>query len=136
LFISPTGASDYSERFQDIYTFSESIWNIRKVGKIDCRKMQGQIIFIRRSFWQKDSLITHMIFELCLFMIFSPVANFRHHPLNQLWITISDQNLKLCDIVRYNVKWQFKINCAGKSSMKYFYFRNIFEVQSNCIIKQ
>jgi hypothetical protein len=36
---------------------------------------------IRRSFWQKDSLITHILFELWLIMIFSPMANFGHHPL-------------------------------------------------------
>ena len=45
MFISPTTASDYSERFQDMYTFSELIWNIIKVGKIDNRKMQGQSTF-------------------------------------------------------------------------------------------
>ena len=28
-----------------MYTFSELIWNIRKVGKIDSRKMQGQSVF-------------------------------------------------------------------------------------------
>ena len=33
------------------------------------------------SFWQKDSLITHILFELQPIMIFSPVANFGHHPL-------------------------------------------------------
>ena len=33
------------------------------------------------SFWRKDSLITIILFELCLFMIFSPVANLMHHPL-------------------------------------------------------
>ena len=33
------------------------------------------------SFWQKDSLITHTIFELWLIIIFSPVANFGQHPL-------------------------------------------------------
>jgi hypothetical protein len=48
LFISQTAAAaDYSDRFQDMYTFSELIWNIRKVGKIDSRKMQGQSAFIR-----------------------------------------------------------------------------------------
>ena len=36
---------------------------------------------IAESFWQKDSLITCILFELCLFMIFSPVANLMHHPL-------------------------------------------------------
>ena len=45
LFISPTAAADYNERFRDMYTFSELIWNIRKVGKIDSRKMQGQSAF-------------------------------------------------------------------------------------------
>ena len=35
------------------------------------------------SFWQKDSLTTHILFELCLVMILSPVSNLMHHPL--LW---------------------------------------------------
>ena len=43
--ISPTAAADYSERVQDMYTFSELILNIREVGKIDSRKMQGQSAF-------------------------------------------------------------------------------------------
>ena len=47
MFISPTAAADYNERFQDMYTFSELILNIRKVGKIDSRKMQGQSAFSR-----------------------------------------------------------------------------------------
>ena len=42
LFISPTAAADYNERFRDMFTFSELILNIRKVGKIDSGKMQGQ----------------------------------------------------------------------------------------------
>ena len=33
------------------------------------------------SFWIKDNLITHMLFELWLILIFSPVANFAQHPL-------------------------------------------------------
>ena len=41
LSISPTAAADYNERFQDMYTFSALIWNIRKVGKIDSKKIQG-----------------------------------------------------------------------------------------------
>ena len=45
MFISLTAAVDYTERFPDMYTFSELIWNIRKVGKIDSRKMQGQSAF-------------------------------------------------------------------------------------------
>ena len=43
---------------------------------------------IQESFWQKDSLITCIIFELCLFLIFSPVANFGHHPLCYFWCWI------------------------------------------------
>ena len=31
---------------------------------------------MRESFWQKDSLITHILFELQPIIIFSPVANF------------------------------------------------------------
>ena len=49
LFISPTAAADYNERFRDMYTFSELILNIRKVGKTDSRKMQGQSAFSRLS---------------------------------------------------------------------------------------
>ena len=41
LSISPTAAADYNERFRDMYTFSALIWNIRKVGKIDSKKIQG-----------------------------------------------------------------------------------------------
>ena len=33
------------------------------------------------SFWQKDSLITHILFELWLIMIFSPVVNFAQQAL-------------------------------------------------------
>ena len=33
------------------------------------------------SFWPKDSLITYIIFELCLIWYISPVANFGTHPL-------------------------------------------------------
>ena len=44
--ISPTAAADYNERFRDMYTFSALIWNIRKVRKIDSRKIQGPVAFI------------------------------------------------------------------------------------------
>ena len=33
------------------------------------------------TFWQKDSLITHIHFKLCLIMIFSQVANFAQQSL-------------------------------------------------------
>ena len=48
---------------------SKSIWLI-KLSFCQNDPSMGQ------SFWQKDSLITHTLFELCLIMIFSPVANF------------------------------------------------------------
>ena len=36
---------------------------------------------MRGSFWHKDSLITHILFELQPIMIFSLVANFGDHSL-------------------------------------------------------
>ena len=33
------------------------------------------------SFWQKNSLVTHIFFDLCLFKHFSPVANFGQQSL-------------------------------------------------------
>ena len=36
---------------------------------------------MEETFWQKDSLITHILFELWLIMIFSPVANFAQQSL-------------------------------------------------------
>ena len=39
---------------------------------------------MRGSFWHKDSLITHILFELQPIMLFSPVANFGHHPLRRI----------------------------------------------------
>ena len=38
-------------------------------------------LLIEESFWQNNRLVTHIFFELWLIMIFSPVANFGHHPL-------------------------------------------------------
>ena len=45
------------------------------------------------SFWQKNSLITIMLFELCLFMIFSPVANLMHHPLVGMYLIAFKKSL-------------------------------------------
>ena len=39
---------------------------------------------MRGSFWQKDSLITHILFELQPIIIFSPVANFGDQSLGLL----------------------------------------------------
>ena len=36
---------------------------------------------VGKSFWQKDSLIPHILFELWQIMIFSPVANFAQQSL-------------------------------------------------------
>ena len=33
------------------------------------------------SFWQKDRMVTHILFDLCLFTHFSPVANFGYQSL-------------------------------------------------------
>ena len=49
LFISPTAAADYIERFRDMYTFFELILNIRKLGKIDSWKMQRQRAFTKEK---------------------------------------------------------------------------------------
>ena len=35
-----------------------------------------------KTFWQKDSLITHILFELWPIMVFRPVANFAQQSLN------------------------------------------------------
>ena len=32
-------------------------------------------------FWQKDRMVTHIFFDLCLFKQFSPVANFGNQSL-------------------------------------------------------
>ena len=37
------------------------------------------------SFWQKDSLITHILFELWLILIFSPVEKFAQQSLRGFW---------------------------------------------------
>ena len=36
------------------------------------------------SLWQKDRMVTHILFDLCLFKHFSPVANFGNQSLFQL----------------------------------------------------
>jgi hypothetical protein len=47
----------------------KSIWVTRLLFCQNHSRMRG-------SFWQKDSLITHILFELQPIIIFSPVANF------------------------------------------------------------
>ena len=62
MFISPTAGAHYNERFRDKYTFSELISNIRKVGKIDSRKMQGQSAFSRKS--SSEHQLINLLYEL------------------------------------------------------------------------
>ena len=47
---------------------------------------QKQIEIIGQSFWQKNRFITHKLFELCLFFIFSPFANFGKQSLCQYYL--------------------------------------------------
>ena len=54
---------------------SKSIWVTRLLFCQNNSLMGG-------SFWPKDSLITFIIFELCLIWCISPVANFGTHPLD------------------------------------------------------
>ena len=35
------------------------------------------------SLWQKDKMVTHILFDLCIFKHFSPVANFGYQSLYQ-----------------------------------------------------
>ena len=59
---------------------SKSIWVIKLtlcqidllIGKSFCQNDS----LIRESFWQNNNLVTHILFELQLIIIFSPVANF------------------------------------------------------------
>ena len=53
---------------------SKSIWVIKLFF---CQNISP----LWESFWLKDSLITHILFELWLIMIFRPVANFAQQPL-------------------------------------------------------
>ena len=63
---------------------------VQKVYKWSSCPFAKMILPKRGSFWQKDSLITHILFELCLIMIVCPVANLMHHPLAspipEVWI--------------------------------------------------
>ena len=56
---------------------SKNIWMIKLSF---CQKD----LLMGESFWQNNRLVNHMLFELYLIMIFSPVANFGDHPLQCL----------------------------------------------------
>ena len=66
----------------------EGVAKICDWAKHQNRHSSKSIWVIKLSFCQKDLLmgesfwlVTRKLFELCLIMIFSPVANFGHHPL-------------------------------------------------------
>ena len=46
-----------------MYTFSELIWNIRKVGKIDSRKMQGRSAFSSQKIAEKGRSFLSFLFH-------------------------------------------------------------------------
>ena len=48
------------------------------------------------SFWQNNSLVTHILFELQPIIMFSPVANFGDQSLDYDQ-TMSGQNAQLCN---------------------------------------
>ena len=48
------------------------------------------------SFWQKDRMATYILFDLCLFKHFSPVANFGNQSLVELIFTQS---------MKYSIYW-------------------------------
>ena len=43
------------------------------------------------TFWQKNSLITRILFELWLIMIFRPVANFAQQSLSENYLDFCNQ---------------------------------------------
>ena len=47
------------------------------------------------SIWQKNSLVTHIFFDLCLFQHFSPVANFVQQSIGMV-IVIKDETIFEC----------------------------------------
>ena len=54
---------------------------VQKVCEWSSCPFSKLISYIGESFWQNNRLVTHILFELWLIMIFSPVANFGQHPL-------------------------------------------------------
>ena len=73
-----------------MYTFSELISNIRKVGKIDSRKMQGQSVFTCKQICKIRDL---NYFDAHLF--FHEVTTFMLCYLSPLNISISARAIKI-----------------------------------------
>jgi hypothetical protein len=70
-----------------------------------------------KSFWQNNNLVTHILFELCLFMIFSPVANLMHHPL--CWDFSQKTNGRICFSILMTRKY-LKLEIKIQVSSTYF----------------
>ena len=47
------------------------------------------------SLWQKDRMVTHILFDLCLFKNFSPVKNF------------SNQSLGIISSIQKTIRWRY-----------------------------
>ena len=75
---------------------------------------------MRESFWQKDSLITHTLFELWLIMMFSPVANFAQQPLsNRLISYLTQQSLWIIKLGPAKVQeWVMSVRKKNKCSFR------------------
>ena len=97
---------------------SKSIWVTRLLFCQNDYPMRG-------SFWYKDSLITLILFELQPIMIFSPVANFGHHPLG----INSEKQMALPNVAWNNICFKVwtKIDFLSlkvKLAVKFWFKRN------------
>ena len=93
---------------------SKSIWVTRLLFCQNNSLMGG-------SFWPKDSLITFIIFELCLIWCISPVANFGTHPL-----ICSNLGLIYFYIELYLNSGYFSIHNQINAQLADFFWREIF----------
>ena len=72
---------------------------------------QNDLLMVE-SFWENNRLVNHILFELCLIMIFSPDANFGHHPLGIYlfqWCNIFSIVNKSCRIQKRGFRFK-KLN--------------------------
>ena len=67
------------------------------------------------SFWQKNRLVTHILFDLCLFEHFSPVANFEQQSIPcKTWLNM--QMKVILSIIVINALMKFNTDLEGKMS--------------------
>ena len=90
---------------------SKSIWLIKLSFCQNNSPMGG-------SFWQKDSLITHILFELWLIMVFRPVANFAQQIL-YINLTIAAWNF-MSLITPSTAIWFMHTLCSALQTIKWF----------------